>query len=71
MTDVNRMERFPIRRYASLDSMKADEYQYWQNRPAYERLAATSEISTEAYRMKDATTNVSRLRRTLSHLKRP
>jgi hypothetical protein len=68
MTD--RAQRFPIRRFASLDAMKADEYQYWQSRPAHERLAATSQISTETYRIKDATTNVSRLRRTLSHLKR-
>jgi hypothetical protein len=68
MTD--RAQRFPIRRFASFDAMKADEYQYWQSRPAHERLAATSQISTEAYRIKDATTNVSRLRRTLSHLKR-
>lgn len=67
---TGRAQRFPIRRYASLDAMKADEYQYWQNRPAYERLAATSEISTEAYRIKDPGGNVSRLQRTLSHLKR-
>jgi hypothetical protein len=67
---MDRAQRFPIRRFASLDAMKADEYSYWQSRPAHERLAATSEISTEASRIKDAATNVSRLQRTLSHLKR-
>jgi hypothetical protein len=67
---MDRAKRFPIRRYTSLAAMKADEYQYWQSRPAYERLAATSELSSEAYRIKDPTANVSRLRRTLSHLKR-
>lgn len=68
---MDRAQRFPIRRFTSLDAMKADEYQYWQSRPPHERLAATSEISTETYRMKDPTTDVSRLRRTISHLKRP
>jgi hypothetical protein len=67
---MDRATRFPIRRFTSFDAMKAEEYQYWRNRPAYERLAATSEISSETYRMKDATANVSRLQRTLSHLKR-
>jgi hypothetical protein len=68
---MDRAQRFPIRRFASLDAMKADEYQYWQSRPAHERLAATSEISSETYRMKDPTTDVSRLRRIIVHLKRP
>jgi hypothetical protein len=67
---MDRAQRFPIRRFASLDAMKADEYQYWQSRPPYERLAATSEISSETYRMKDPTTDVSRLRRIIVHLKR-
>jgi hypothetical protein len=67
---MDRAQRFPIRRFASLEAMKAEEYQYWQSRPAYERLAATSEISSEMYRMKDTAMDVSRLRRTISHLKR-
>jgi hypothetical protein len=67
---MDRKERFQIRRYESLEAMKADEYQYWQERPSYERLAATSEVSTEAYRLKDGSGNVSRLQRTISHLKR-
>jgi hypothetical protein len=68
---MDRAQRFPIHRFASLDAMKADEYQYWQSRPAHERLAATSEISSETYRMRDPTTDVSRLRRIVSQLKCP
>jgi hypothetical protein len=67
---VDRAERFRIRRFESFEAMKAEEYQYWRDRPAYERLAATSEISTETYRMKDTTAHVSRLQRTLSRVKR-
>lgn len=67
---MERMTRFPIRRYSSLEAMKADEYNYWRERPAYERLAAVSDLSTETYRVKDAALNVFRLQRTLSHLKR-
>ena len=68
---MDRTQRFPIRRFTSFDAMKSDEYQYWQSRPPWERLAATSEISTGTYRTKDPTMDVSRLRRTISRLKRP
>jgi hypothetical protein len=67
---MDRAARFPIRRFASLDAMKAEEYRYWQGRPAHERLAATAEISAEAYRAKDAMIDVSRLRRTLVRVER-
>ncbi len=32
-----------VRKYTSLDEMKADEYRYWQNRQAHERLGAVEE----------------------------
>ncbi len=67
---MDRTERFQIRRFTSFEAMKSDEYQYWHSRPGHERLSATSALSAEAYRMKDATTDVSRLQRTLVHLKR-
>ena len=67
---MDRADRFKIRRFTSFEAMKADEYAYWQDRPGHERLAATSEISTDAFRMKGAETHVSRLQRTLVHLKR-
>ena len=51
--------------------MKDEEYQYWQGRPARERIAAVSEITTEAYRLKDPAINVSRLQRTLVAVQRP
>jgi hypothetical protein len=41
-----------IRKYSSFDEMKADEYRYWQSRPAHERLAAASELTQEQYAMK-------------------
>jgi len=54
-----------------LEAMKDEEYQYWQGRPARERIAAVSEITTEAYRLKDPAINVSRLQRTLVAVQRP
>jgi len=44
-----------IRKYANFDEMKADEYRYWQSRPVHERMAAVSELSTEAYALKGMT----------------
>jgi len=38
-----------IRRYSSLEEMKADEYRYWQRRPVYERTDAVSELTQEHY----------------------
>lgn len=62
---MGRRERFPIRKYDSLEAMKDQEYSYWQGRPAPERMAAVSDITTEAYRLKDPAFHVSRLQRTL------
>jgi len=41
-----------IRKYTSLDDMKADEYRYWQSRPAWERTDAVFELTQEHYAMK-------------------
>jgi hypothetical protein len=57
--------------YTSLKEMKADEYRYWQGRPAHERLRATSEMTLSAYKMKESAPNVRRLQRTLVSLQRP
>jgi hypothetical protein len=44
------MDDAPIaRKYTSFDEMKADEYRYWQSRPAYERLDAVEEMIQVAY----------------------
>jgi hypothetical protein len=64
---MDRKSRFEIRRYESLEAMKADEYAYWQQRPGHERIAAVSVITSEAYRLK-ALPGVRRLQRTLVHL---
>ena len=67
---MERKTRFPIRRYASLEAMKADEYKYLQRQPAHERMKAVAEITEEAYGLKDLPPDVFRLQRTLVHLKR-
>jgi len=41
-----------IRKYSNFDEMKADEYRYWQSRPAYERMDAIEEMIETAYALK-------------------
>jgi hypothetical protein len=60
-----------IRKYNTLDEMKADEYRDWQEMPVHERMNAVAEISLAAYQMKEPTPDVRRLQRTLVHLQRP
>jgi hypothetical protein len=67
---MERAARFAIRRYDSLEDMKAAEYAYWQQRPAHERMDAVGEITAETYGLKDPQSNAPRLQRTLVHLKR-
>ena len=52
-----------IRKHAGLDARKADEFRYWQSRPAHERIA---EITLAAYPMKE----MSPFERTLVRLQR-
>jgi hypothetical protein len=54
-----------LRRYTSLDEMKADEYAYWQSRPAHERMDAVEELNLAAYEIKglEPEPNVPRLQR--------
>ncbi len=59
-----------IRKYASFDEMKADEYRYWQSRPVYERVNAVYELTQEHYAMKGAVPSVPRLQRTLVRFER-
>jgi hypothetical protein len=59
-----------IRKYTSLDEMKADEYRYWQSRPVHERVAAVSELTEECYRMKGMGPDAFRLQRTLVRFER-
>ena len=59
-----------LRRYSSLDEMKADEYRYWQSRSVRERVEAVSELTQEQYAMKGVVSNVPRLQRTLVRFER-
>jgi hypothetical protein len=49
-----RMDGAPvtIRKYTDFDEIKADEYRYWQSRPAHERLEAVDEMIETAYAFK-------------------
>jgi hypothetical protein len=60
-----------IRKYASLDAMKADEYRAWQALPAHERMSAVAVLSLEAYQLKEPSAHVPRVQRVLVHLERP
>jgi hypothetical protein len=59
-----------IRKYTSLDQMKADQYRYWQSRPVHERLAAVSELTEEGYTVTGTGPDAFRLQRTLVHFER-
>jgi hypothetical protein len=41
-----------LKRYTSFEEMKADQYRYWQSRPAEERLDALDEMIEMAYALK-------------------
>ncbi len=55
---------------ADLDRLKAEEYRYWQSRPAHERTDAVSELTQALYAMKGAAPDVPRLQRTLVRFER-
>ena len=62
-----------IRKHASvveLDDIKAQEYRYWQSRPAHERTDAVSELTQALYAMKGEVADVPRLQRTLVRFER-
>ena len=60
-----------VRVYSTFAEMKADEYRYWQSRPAHERMDAVSEMVLAAYAMKGAQLDVPRIQRTVIVLERP
>jgi hypothetical protein len=62
-----------MRKYTSFDEMKADEYRYWQSRPAYERLDAVEEMNRTAYAIKgvELEPDVPRLQRPFVRLPLP
>jgi hypothetical protein len=68
MLTTERMDK-TIRKYASFDEKKPDEYRYWQSRPIHERVPAVSELTLELYAMKGADRDA-RLQRTLVRFER-
>jgi hypothetical protein len=70
MSQPDRMDK-TLREYTSFDEAKADEYRYWQSRPAHERMDAVSDITQELDAMKGEVPDVPRLQKTLVHLQRP
>jgi hypothetical protein len=60
-----------IKRYGSLDAMKADGIRAWQRLPACERIRAVSELTTVLYALKGHPPDVQRLQRILIRIKRP
>jgi hypothetical protein len=69
VVQTKRMDK-TIRKHASFDEMKADEYLYWQSRPVHERVAAVLELTEELYRMKGLHPDAFRLQRTLVYFER-
>ena len=59
-----------IRRFASFDAMKADEYRQWQAMPACARMQAVSDLTANGYAVGGRIADVPRLQRTLVRLKR-
>ena len=59
-----------IRKYASFEEMKADEYRYWQSRPVHERIAAVAELTEVCYKLKGFKPDDFRLRKTLVRFER-
>ena len=72
MLKTKRMDPI-IRRYASFEEMKADEYRYWQSRPVHERMDAVEEINLTVYEIKgvDQEPDVPRLQRPFVRLPCP
>jgi hypothetical protein len=60
-----------IRRYDSLEAMKAAEYRAWQRLPPRDRIRAVMDITVAAYALKGQVLDVPRLQRTLVRLQRP
>jgi len=60
-----------VRRFASHDAMKAEEYRYWQSVSPRERMQAVADITLETYSLKGQYADAQRLQRTLVRIQRP
>jgi hypothetical protein len=59
-----------IRKAASFEDMKDEEYRYWQSVPATERIRAGYEMSVEGYRAYGYSGDGRELKRTLVRFQR-
>jgi hypothetical protein len=59
-----------IRKVASFEEAKNEEYRYWQSVPPAQRIAAAWQLSIEQYRMKGIEPDGQELRRTLVRFER-
>jgi hypothetical protein len=59
-----------IHKYTSFEEMKADEYRYWQSRPAWERMDAVWELTKTLYELKGGVPVAPGLERTLVRFER-
>ena len=60
-----------IRKFASFQEVKDDEYRYWQSVPPAERIEAAFQLSVDMYRMKGIVADGSGLKRSLVRVERP
>jgi len=60
-----------VRKFASFDELKDEEYRYWQGVSPSARFAAVFELSVDAYRMKGIVADGQELKRTLVRFERP
>ena len=60
-----------VRRFASHDAMKAEEYRYWRSVSPRERMQAVADITLETYSLKGQYADAQRLQRTLVRIQRP
>ena len=57
-----RRRTWEVRRYASFDDFKVNEYRYWATQPIHVKVKTISEMTAEAYAMKGI--HVRRIQRT-------
>ena len=59
-----------IRKFASFEDLKDEEYRYWQSLPASERIRAGHQLSIEGYRANGHTADGRELKTTLVRFQR-
>jgi len=60
-----------IRKFASFQEMKDEEYHYWQSVPPAERFAAGHQMSVEGYRAYGYTADGADLKRVVTRFEQP